>query len=69
MKYYEVKAECALNVKAESVTEALFKIHKLIEEMDEDIVLEDLTEHDVKDTELFDDELYEQTVADYENKG
>lgn len=69
MKYYGVKVECALNVKAESVTEALFKIHKLIEEMDEDIVLEDWTEHDVEDKELFNDELYEKMVEDYENKG
>ena len=41
MKSYEMMVEGILKVKAESVTEALFKIHKLIEEMGEDIFVED----------------------------
>lgn len=66
MKSYEMMVEGILKVKAESVTEALFKIHKLIEEMDEDIFVEDWWEHDVDDEELFDGELYDKMIRDYE---
>ena len=67
MKYYGMSVEGALKVKAESVTEALFKIQKALGEMDEDIFVEDWWEHDVDDEELFDGELYEKMVEDYEN--
>ena len=67
MKYYGMIVEGVFKVKAESVTEALFKIHKLLEEKDEDIFVEDWWEHDVDDEELFDGELYEKMVEDYEN--
>ena len=66
MKHYEMMVEGIFKVKAESVTEALFKIHKLLEEMDEDIVLEDWSEHDIEDEELFDEDLYEKMIRDYE---
>lgn len=66
MKSYEMMVEGILKVKAESVTEALFKIHKLIEEMGEDIFVEDWWEHDVDDEELFDGELYDKMIKDYE---
>lgn len=67
MKYYGMSVEGVFKVKAESVTEALFKIHKLLEEKDEDIFVEDWWEHDVDDEELFDGELYKKMVEDYEN--
>ena len=67
MKYYGMNVEGVLKVKAESVTEALFKIQKALGEMDEDISVEDWWEHDVDDEELFDGELYEKMVEDYEN--
>lgn len=66
MKSYEMMVEGILKVKAESVTEALFKIHKLLEEMGEDIFIEDWQNYDVEDGELFDGELYDKMIEDYE---
>ena len=66
MKHYAMMVEGVLNVEAESVTEALFKIHKLLEELDEGIFVEDWWEHDVEDEELFDGELYDKMIKDYE---
>ena len=66
MKSYGMMVEGVLMVKAESVTEALFKIYKLIEEKDEDISVEDWGVHDVDDEELFDGELYDKMIKDYE---
>lgn len=66
MKSYGMMVEGVLMVKAESVTEALFKIYKLIEEKGEDISVEDWWVHDVDDEELFDGELYDKMIKDYE---
>ena len=66
MKLYGIPVEGFLKVKAESVTEALFKVYKLLEEMDEDIFVEDWWEHDVEDQELFDGKLYDKMIKDYE---
>ena len=66
MKHYEMMVEGIFKVKAESVTEALFKVQKLLEEMDEDIMLEDWSEHDIEDEELFDEDLYDKMIKDYE---